>query len=75
MFPDSSKGNNPKSEYIILDKFWDNKADIDARIVKLKKDVDEAASKATSEAAFKAVYPAVQQDCSGCHNEYRKKKS
>ena len=75
VFPDSSKGPNPKSEYIILDKFWDSKADIDARVTKLKKDVDEAAPKATSEAGFKAVFPAVLQDCSGCHNEYRKKKS
>jgi len=74
VFPASSKAPNPKSDYIILDKFWDSKADVDARVAKLKKDVDEGASKATSEAGFKAAYPAIQQGCSGCHNEYRKKK-
>ncbi len=75
VFPASSKGPNPKSDYIVLDKFWDSKADVDARIAKLQKDVGDAAPKATSEAGFKAVFPAVLQDCNGCHNEYRKKKS
>src|SRR5258708_3990421 len=42
VFPDSSKGaNDPKSDYIVLDKLWDNKADFDARIAKLTKDLDE----------------------------------
>jgi cytochrome c556 len=75
VFPDSSKGlNDPKSDYIVLDKLWDNKADFEARVAKLRKDVDEGAAKATSEAGFKAAYPALREGCSGCHDAYRKKK-
>lgn len=75
MFPASTKGaNNPKSDYIVLDKMWDNKADFDARVAKLRKDVDEAAAKANNEAGFKATYTTVRDDCSGCHDTYRKKK-
>lgn len=76
VFPASSKGaSDPKSEYLALDKVWDNKADFEARVAKLKKDLDESAPKANSEAGFKATYTTIREDCNGCHEAYRKKKS
>jgi cytochrome c556 len=76
VFPASSKGrNDAKSDYITLDKLWDNKADFDARVAKLQKVLEQDAPKAKSQEGFKTVYPEVRKTCDDCHEAYRAKKS
>ena len=68
LFPDDSKtGEKTRAAA----KIWENRADFDAKLVALVKVVGEAKAKATNEAGFKEIHPAVVKACDNCHADYR----
>jgi cytochrome c556 len=76
LYPESSKGQSaPESQYIASAKIWDNKADFDARVAKLTKDIGDIRGKIKNLDDLKANYPALSSNCSGCHDQYRVRKS
>lgn len=68
-FPASSRAD-PKSA--ALPAIWANKVDFDKRLDALSKLAD-AASKASTQEAYKPAFLAVGATCKGCHDLYRKK--
>ena len=72
LFPDDSKTGHDTEA---LPAIWEHKDDFTARFKKLGEDSKAAETKVVDEASFKATFPAVQKDCGGCHENYRKKKS
>jgi len=76
IFPESSKGKvAANSNYYASDKVWENKADVEARIAKLAKDVADLRAKVRSLDSLKAAYPTLNQNCNDCHRQYRARKS
>lgn len=72
LFPDDSKtGENTAA----LPAIWENKADFDARFAKLGADANDALTKVKDEASFKEIVPSIFNNCGGCHEKYRAKKS
>ena len=72
LFPDDSKTGGDTEA---LPAIWENKADFDARFAKFAKDASAASAAISDEASLKANAPAVFQNCGGCHEKYRAKKS
>jgi cytochrome c556 len=72
LFPDDSKTGHDTEA---LPAVWQHKDDFTARLKKLGEDSKAAETKVVDEASFKATFPAVQKNCGGCHETYRKKKS
>ena len=76
LFPESSKGQvAAKGRYYTSDKAWANKADVDAHAAKLAEAIAANRSKVHSLDDLKAVYPVINKTCSGCHEQYRLRKS
>jgi len=71
LYPDTAKTGGDTEA---LPKIWDNKADFDARYMKLSQDAEAALTKITDEASLKAAYVDLNKNCSGCHELYRAKK-
>jgi cytochrome c556 len=71
LWPDSSKAGDTAS----LPAVWENKADFDAKLVKLSADAKAAESKVKDLDSFKAAMGDIGKNCGGCHNTYRKKQS
>ncbi len=69
LFPASSKDGDTAA----LPAIWENKADFDAKMVKMGADAKAAADKVTDLDSLKTGIGAVRQNCGGCHNVYRKK--
>jgi cytochrome c556 len=68
LFPEDSKtGEKTRAQ----PKIWENRADFDAKMADLIKVAGEAKVKATSEASFKEIHPAVVKACDNCHADYR----
>ena len=68
LFPDNSKtGEKTRAS----PKIWENRADFDTKMAAFIKVAGEAKAKATSEAAFKEIHPAVIKGCDNCHADYR----
>ena len=65
----------PDADYYASAKVWENKADFDARLAKLIKDIDENAPKAKNLDGLKDARAAIVQTCNSCHEVYRVKKS
>jgi cytochrome c556 len=72
LFPDDSKTGDDTAA---LPAIWENKSDFDARFAKLSTDANDALTKIKDEASFKAIMPAIFNNCGGCHEKYRVKKS
>jgi cytochrome c556 len=72
LFPDDSKTGDDTAA---LPAIWENKADFNARFAKLGADANDALTKVKDEASFKAIVPPIFNDCGGCHEKYRAKKS
>lgn len=68
--PDSKTGEKTEA----LPAIWDKMDDFKAKFVKFGADANDAGAKVTDEASFKAIFPAVQKNCGGCHETYRLKK-
>jgi cytochrome c556 len=72
LFPDTSKTGG---ETAALPAVWEKMDDFKARFVKMSADAKAAAASTKDEASFKAALPTVGQNCGGCHELYRAKKS
>jgi len=73
LFPPNSKTGG---ETAADPKIWQNMDDVKARFAKLGADSKDAIAKVTDLASFKAAFGAIgKNDCGGCHEKYRIKKS
>ncbi len=73
LFPDNSKEGG---ETAADPKIWENMDDLKARFAKLGVDAKDAAAKVTDLDGFKAAFGNIgKNDCGGCHEKYRIKKS
>jgi cytochrome c556 len=73
LFPDNSKTGG---ETAAAPKLWENMADVKARFAKLGSDAKAAQASVTDLTTFKAAFGSIgKQDCGGCHELYRIKKS
>ncbi len=76
LYPDSSKGGDPSDEFNASPKVWDNMADFKTRFVKFGDDAKAAAASVKDLDGLKAAVGNIgKNDCGGCHQEYRLKKS
>jgi cytochrome c556 len=73
LFPtDSKTGGDTAAD----PKIWESMDDFKARFVKFGADAKDAAAKVTDIDSFKAAFGAIgKNDCGGCHEHYRVKKS
>ena len=72
LFPEDSKTGD---ETAALPAIWENKDDFNARFAKLGADAAAALDSVKDEASFKAIVPGIFNNCGGCHEKYRAKKS
>jgi cytochrome c556 len=73
LFPDNSKTGG---ETAADPKIWENIDDFKARFAKLGTDAKDAAAKVTDLDSLKAAFGNIgKNDCGGCHEKYRIKKS
>ena len=73
LFPDNSKTGGDTAA---LPAIWENKADFEARFAKFGKDSKAAQSAVKDLDTFKATWgPLLKDNCGGCHEKYRQKKS
>jgi cytochrome c556 len=73
LFPDNSKTGG---ETAADPKIWQDMDDFKARLAKLGADAKDAAAKVTDLDSFKAAFGGIgKNDCGGCHEKYRIKKS
>jgi cytochrome c556 len=73
LFPDNSKtGGDTAAD----PKIWENIDDFKARFAKFSADAKDAIAKVTDLDSFKAAFGSIgKNDCGGCHEKYRIKKS
>jgi cytochrome c556 len=73
LFPDTSKtGGDTAAD----PKIWENMDDFKARFAKFSADAKDAIAKVTDLDSFKAAFGSIgKNDCGGCHEKYRIKKS
>ena len=69
LWPANSKDGDTAS----LPAVWENKADFDARLVKLSADAKAQEGKVKDLDSFKAAMGEIGKNCGACHNTYRKK--
>ena len=73
LFPDNSKEGG---ETAADPKIWANMDDVKARFAKLGADAKDADAKVMDLSSFKAAFGNIgKNDCGGCHQQYRIKKS
>lgn len=79
LFPDSSKSEASSAaadDFSASPKVWEDMADFKARLAKFGDDAKAAAAKVTDLDSFKAAFGNIgKNDCGGCHQAYRLKKS
>ena len=73
LFPENSKtGGDTAAD----PKIWENMDDVKIRFAKFGADAKDALAKVTDLDSFKAAFGAIgKNDCGGCHEKYRIKKS
>ena len=72
LFPDNSKTGG---ETAAAPKIWEDTADFKARFVKLGNDAKAASASVKDVDSLKAAFSAMANNCNGCHEVYRLKKS
>jgi cytochrome c556 len=73
LFPDNSKSGG---ETAADPKIWENMDDLKARFAKFGTDAKDAEAKVIDLDSFKAAFGNIgKNDCGGCHEKYRVKKS
>jgi cytochrome c556 len=79
LYPDSSKseaGSPVADDFSPSPKVWENMADFKARFVKFGEDAKAAETSVKDVDSLKAALGNIgKNDCGGCHQEYRLKKS
>jgi cytochrome c556 len=79
LFPDSSKpgdGFAANDDFKAGPKIWEDMADFKARFVKFGEDAKAAQASVKDLDSFKAAFGNIgKNDCGGCHQTYRLKKS
>lgn len=71
-FPESSKGKkSPNSRYSASPKLWENPDAFKAKIATFSKALDDNAAKVATLDGLKAAYPAINNACNSCHEDYR----
>jgi cytochrome c556 len=79
LYPESSKsevGSPAADEFSPSPKVWEDMADFKARFEKLGADAKAAAASVKDLDSFKAAFGSIgKNDCGGCHETYRLKKS
>jgi cytochrome c556 len=79
LFPDSSKPGEdfaPNDDFKAGPKIWENMADFKAKFVKFGDDAKAADASVKDLDSFKAAFGDIgKNDCGGCHQTYRLKKS
>jgi cytochrome c556 len=76
LFPDSSKAGDPGDQFNAGPKIWEDMADFKARFVKFGNDAKAAEASVKDLDSFKAAMGNIgKNDCGGCHEVYRVKKS
>jgi len=76
LFPESTKGGIPGADFNPSPKIWENLDDFKARFNKLGEDAKAAAASVKDLDSFKAAFGNIgKNDCGGCHENYRLKKS
>jgi len=69
---------NPK-EYVVnanfgaSQKIWQNKADFDGKVPAVTKAIEDQKGKIKDAASLKVSFDAIQEKCTGCHDDYRLK--
>ena len=75
-FPASIKGKtSANTRYSASPKVWDNRADFEEYASNLSKAIVDLRGKAKSLDDLKAAYPALNDACNGCHQDYRLRRS
>ena len=69
---------NPKEQVINAtygssQKIWQNKADFDSKVPPVSKAIAEQKGKVKDVASLKVAFDAIQEKCTGCHDDYRLK--
>ena len=72
-FKTNPKENVVNANYGSSQKIWQNKADFDSKIPPVAKVVDEQKGKIKDLATLKVSFDAIQDKCTGCHDDYRLK--
>ena len=73
LFPENSKTGGDTEA---LPKVWEDKPDFDARLAKFGADAKAAQTSVKDGDSFKAMWGGfAKNNCGGCHETYRKKKS
>jgi cytochrome c556 len=73
LFPDNSKTGGDTAA---LPAIWENKADFDAKMAQFGKNAIAAKAEIKDADGFKAKWGAfAKENCGGCHEKYRAKKS
>lgn len=79
LYPDSSKseaGSSAADDFSPSPKVWEDMADFKARFVKFGDDAKAAAASVKDVSTLKAAVGNIgKNDCGGCHETYRQKKS
>jgi cytochrome c556 len=76
LFPESSQAGDPADQFNAGPKIWENMADFKARFVKFGDDAKAAEASVKDVDTLKAALGNIgKNDCGGCHEIYRLKKS
>jgi len=75
MFPASTKGLKPEGDYSASSKVWEDKAGFDEHIASFAKVVTGAKAQIKDLDTLKATFSGLVEQCKGCHETYRLKKS
>src|SRR5216684_226776 len=75
LFPDSIKGLKPEGDYYASAKVWTDRKGFEAHAASFAKAVGDAKGKIKDLDTLKAAFPAINDECKGCHETYRVKNS
>jgi cytochrome c556 len=75
LFPDSIKGLKPKGDYYASSKVWTDRKSFEGHAASFAKAVGEAKGKIKDLDTLKATFPAINDECKGCHETFRVKNS
>jgi cytochrome c556 len=75
LFPDSIKGLKPKGDYYASSKVWTDRKGFEGHAASFAKAVGEAKGKIKDLDTLKSTFPAINDECKGCHETFRVKNS